>query len=119
TKQERAIQLEILKQHLQNGVIVLIVIIPDLQSGTPVAGRRSNRVLSGQMISAANSAGGREARAYVEKLLAAANEADLKARLQVPTKLPPVTMVSLSSVTLEATRADELLPLSALVPLIL
>jgi ABC-2 type transport system permease protein/sodium transport system permease protein len=117
TAEERAVQLELLKQSLHEGHLELIVVITNLEGADRLPGR--NRALSGQMIMVSNATAGREVRNYIDTLLAAANEADLKARLQVPAKLPPITMLSLGHVTLEAERTDELLPLSSLVPLIL
>ncbi len=111
--QERADAMENLTLMLQGGVIDLIVVIPKLDD----AG--AGRWLPCQVFSVSNSANARDALAYIEVLLAAANEADLKARLDARADLPPVTLLSLQRIMVDAPSADGMISLSALVPLIL
>jgi ABC-2 type transport system permease protein/sodium transport system permease protein len=115
TEAERARALDRLKETLQEGSIDLIAVIPDLKA--PVRKPAEDRDLSCQLISVSSSTAGRDAVALVESLLAAANEANLKARLNV---LPgPITMLSTQHVTLKGAEPETLLSLSALVPLVL
>src|SRR5205823_10431614 len=81
--------------------------------------RPRDRALTCQVYLLSNSASARDALAYLETLVAAANEADLKARLGLPNAAPRITMLSVERVVVEASSADNVLSLSALVPLVL
>lgn len=119
TEAERKDSLEKLAQILQGGNLDLIVVLPTLTSDDVQDAQPGGRWLPCQVISAAHSPTGREALAHVETLLAAANEKDLKDRLNVPGPGPPITLLSLQRITLETSVGDGLISLSALVPLIL
>jgi sodium transport system permease protein len=119
-EQERDELLEKLKQSLHDGAIDLIVVIPTLESDGAASRKPApDRWLPCQVFSVSTSNAAREALAYIDALLAAANEDNLKARLKGPGAGPPITMLSLEHVTLEAAGSDGLISLAALVPLIL
>src|SRR5262249_51610526 len=119
--EERSELLAQMTQWLHDGRIDLIVVIPNLDSagGAPGNPPATDRWLPCRIISVSNSPTAREAIAYVETLLTAANEDNLKARLNVPGITPRITMLTPELVTLEATGSDGLISLAALVPLVL
>jgi sodium transport system permease protein len=120
-EQERAETLENLKALLHTGEIDLIVVIgnPKSEAKGSRKDQPADRWLPCQVITASNSPTAREAVVYIEVLLAAANEADLKARLNKSRVLPHVTLLSVEQVNLEVTGSDGMISLAALVPLIL
>jgi sodium transport system permease protein len=119
--EERSDLLAEMTQWLYDGRIDLIVVIPNLDSvgAAPRNPPATDRWLPCRIISVSNSPTAREAIAYVETLLTAANEDNLKARLNVPGVTPRITMLTPELVTLEAIGSDGLISLAALVPLVL
>jgi sodium transport system permease protein len=119
--EERSDLLAEMTQWLYDGRIDLIVVIPNLDSvgAAPRNPPATDRWLPCRIISVSNSPTAREAIAYVETLLTAANEDNLKARLNVPGVTPRITMLTPELVTLEAVGSDGLISLAALVPLVL
>ncbi|MBI3821624.1 MAG: CPBP family intramembrane metalloprotease [Planctomycetes bacterium] len=120
TPAQHAEALEHMKALLYNGDLDLIVVIPNVDyTAHPRKPTPIDRALPCQLIFVSNSTTGREAIALVERLLAAANEENLKARFNVPVAGPHITVLSTERVILSATSGDNLLSLSALVPLVL
>jgi sodium transport system permease protein len=119
--EERAELLAQMTQLLYDGQIDLIVVIPNLDSAGAAPGNppATDRWLPCRIISVSNSPTARDAIAYVETLLTAANEQNLKARLNLPEVTPRITMLTPELVTLEAVGSDGLISLAALVPLVL
>ncbi len=113
--QERTERLKELQQNLQDRTLDLVVVIPKLGSTKAT----TDRWLPCQIYSVSNSLTAREALAHIEKLLAAANESDLKSRLDVPGKRPRIMLLSLERITLSAVGSDGVISLAALVPLVL
>src|SRR5262249_1489730 len=101
--------------------IDLIVMIPKLESaGEPFQNPApTDQWLPCQIISVSNSSAAREALAYVDTLIAAANEGALRSRLNLPGIEPHIPTLTLEHVTLAAPSSDGILSLAALVPLIL
>jgi ABC-2 type transport system permease protein/sodium transport system permease protein len=118
TDEERRWRLDKLTGLMRDGALDLVVVIPEL-AASPRKLPSTDRVLECQIIALANSPAGAEALIHVERLLAAANEADLKTRLNLPGARPPVTLLTMQRQFVEPTGKDDLIPLSALVPLIL
>jgi sodium transport system permease protein len=120
-REERAELLAQMTQWLYDGQIDLIVVIPNLDGAGAAPGNppATDRWLPCRIISVSNSAMAREAIVYVETLLTAANEDDLKSRFNVPGVTPRITMLTPELVPLEAVGSDGLISLAALVPLVL
>lgn len=120
TAAEHAEALDELKPLLHSGDLDLIVVIPGLDyAADPRQRSSSERALPCRVYSLSSSVRAREAMTYLERLLAAANEDDLKNRLNFPGAMPRITLLSVEEVVLAAPTEDSLLSLSALVPLVL
>jgi sodium transport system permease protein len=120
TQQEREEGLEKLKELLRDGKLVLVVVIPDLKDAVPNRGPLlKDRFASSQVIYLPTSADGRAALEHVELLFAAANEKDLKDRLEVPPEKPHITMLHIQRIALKTDGTEGIVSLAALVPLIL
>ena len=90
---------------------------PDLARGQPPA--RRDRQFKCELSFRAGSPGGQGALAFVERRLAAANEADLARRLHVPGVRPHILLLRPERVAVKAEEGDSLTSLASLVPLIL
>ncbi|MSQ97611.1 MAG: CPBP family intramembrane metalloprotease [Gemmataceae bacterium] len=117
--QEREERLKELQQSLQKGKIELIVVIPPLADAKASLKPTTERWLPCQVYFVPNSLPGRDTLSHIQKLLSAANEADLKSRLNPPGVPPWITMIGLERIPLKAAEGDGIIPLAALVPLIL
>ena len=120
TEQERAASLERLKNELREGKLDLIIDIANAE-GAARAGNAptKDRLLACKIYIMPNSGAGRAALAHIETVFAAANEEDLKARLNLPNVKPRITMLAVERVFLEGGDGEKIVSLAALVPLIL
>src|SRR5947209_616162 len=119
-----------LEGELRTGVIDLIVRIPgaeqviaseaDIAKGMhPLRLRGRDWQFGCELVYLAGAPGGQGALAIVERRLAAADEADLARRLNLPGGQQPVVMLRPKYVSLKGEEADSFTSLAAMVPLIL
>jgi ABC-2 type transport system permease protein/sodium transport system permease protein len=126
TQEERAIQLEYLKQWLREPMqmdrkLDLVIVIPNLdpdEVDIAKKGPAADKFLPVQIYVQPNNPYGLTALRHIETAFAAADTADLKARLNKP-GVKPHLMLSPQLVMLEKTGPDGFISLAALVPLIL
>src|SRR5262249_51236502 len=114
TDQERQKVLDNFTGILHTDDLELVAVIP-----LAAANRPRDQALTCQVYLISNSAAAREALAYFETLMAAANEEGLKARLGILEIGRPITMLSVERVVIDVSSPDNILSLSALVPLVL
>jgi sodium transport system permease protein len=107
--------LETLDEALRNGDVDLMLRLADKQA--PPRAKRDWEVQI-EAVYVPDSAGALGALSYIERRLAAANELDLRRRLNVP-GVPPTMVISLERTPLAEPGRDSLVSLPALVPLIL
>jgi sodium transport system permease protein len=120
TEQERAASLERLKKDLREGKLDLIIDMASAQNIAFAGGAPTkDQLVACKIYIMPNSGPGRAALAHIEAVFAAANEADLKARLNLPNVKPRITMLAVERVFLEEPEGEKLVSLAALVPLIL
>jgi sodium transport system permease protein len=111
-----------LKDKLREGEIDLIVAIPDLDPAEidkHPSGPADDRFLPCQIYIMPKSGIAQGALAQIDTAFAAANEANLKKRLNAPGVSPRVYVLGVQRIALEAAGPDGMISLAALVPLIL
>jgi ABC-2 type transport system permease protein/sodium transport system permease protein len=116
----RAVQFDQLKEGLRDGSLDLIIAIPDATPGDLDPRQPAkDRYLPCRIYARPDNPIAQSALAYITTVLAAADTANLKARLNVPGVRPGATVLGVQTVMLEKTGPEGLISLSALVPLIL
>jgi sodium transport system permease protein len=118
--EEREATLTNLREKLRANQLDLVVSIPDLDPARdlPPHGPAEDRWLGCKIITMSSSATARSAATYIEVLFAAANEADLRRRLNPPA-VAPSRILSVQYETLASESGSGVISLAALVPLIL
>jgi sodium transport system permease protein len=114
--------MESLKDLLREGTIDLIVAIPDLDPAEIDKlpnGPADDRFLPCQIYVMPKSGIGQGALATIDTAFAAANQANLKKRLNTPGVSPRAYVLGVQRIALEPAGPDGLISLAALVPLIL
>lgn len=111
---------EQLEDKLREGLVHLVIEIPKLREVKvlPEAGAKEQD-LPCELSYIASYSESRAALSVVEMLFSAANEEDLKKRLNLPGVPPSITVLSLRLNALTVGESDKLVSLAALVPLIL
>jgi len=118
---ERNARLEEFKDRMRANVVDLIVLIPDLnpQDDLKPGGPTEDRWLRCKLISSPSSPTSQGASAYIDAHFAAANEADLKRRFDLPDVTPRVLVLNVQHEALLTEGSAGIVSLASLVPLIL